>query len=315
MDISTEELENFLAFSPVADESTPEAADPSGEGSLVSMHRKQEEQYARVDAFWDMLKSNYNPAVHGGETLEQACTAEMEFLFHLGRNLHPLSASGQAYLLKAMDCRKQFEKKTGLLVSRISGENMPVFSGLLTEDLREDIQLGRFDAIGALRDNGNDIVCAGTLVYELNAVPPENELVMLIRWLYVDEDWRSRGVANALLGELAARMAAFRISALQVDIPAAAETSQIALDFFRAWHFTFTTGIESELVVSLKDITTTQPYRRYKKDARRGIHNRICVFFNINSPFFAPNRSRPGLSNADRLRGVVTAPLSYSICS
>ena len=268
MDISTEELEQFLSFSPGSSENASEekeAPEPEEDGLL---YEKTEEQFSKVDAFWEKLKNAYDPKRYDRKMLEDACAAERELLFHLARRFHPLSSAAREYLEKAVLCRKEFEEMAGPLISRITAKNIDIFQGILSEDIKEDIEIGRFDAIGMLKTREDTLVGAGALAYELYAPSPGGELVLLIRWLYVDEEWRSRGVANALLGELVSHMASLGIAAICVDIPALEETSQVALDFFDAWHFSFSAGVESELVVSLKDIQSPGPFKKGKKDAR-----------------------------------------------
>ena len=268
MDISTEELEQFLSFSPGFEENASEEKELPDTEENASFYEKTEEQFSKVDALWEKLKSTYDPAVHDRRMLEDACAAEMELLFHLARRFHPLSPEAREYLEKAIGCRKEFEELAGPLISRITAKNIEIFQGILSEDRKEDIQTGRLDAIGMIKSREDTLVGAGALAYELHAPAPGGELVLLIRWLYVDEEWRSRGIANALLGELVSRMAPLGIAAVRADIPALDETSQMALDFFDAWHFSFSTGVESELVVSLKDIKSPEPFRKGKKDAR-----------------------------------------------
>ena len=70
MDISTEELEQFLSFSPGFEENASEEKELPDTEENASFYEKTEEQFSKVDALWEKLKSTYDPAVHDRRMLE-----------------------------------------------------------------------------------------------------------------------------------------------------------------------------------------------------------------------------------------------------
>ncbi len=197
------------------------------------------------------IKQDFDRDRNEREPLEAVYTAKLDLLTHMAMRFHPLSDYGKKLLMEADKTRREFEEICGPLFSWITKENVQAIEDLIPEDLAEEIRFGKKAGLSMLRCEGNDIYAVGALVFSTEQVPPGKELIFRLDWLYVEEEWRKRGVADAMLAELLNFMLSVDGRALTVDFAAEEEPWG---EVFAGWHFEFVPGLMPEFVLKLADL-------------------------------------------------------------
>ena len=193
------------------------------------------------------------------DSLEGPYTMKLDLLYYLARSFHPWTSYGRDCLKQAAALREEFESICGPLVTRVELSNLKIFRAVLSRDLLEDVANGRSHAIGALRGGEEGLSAAGALAYDLDRHPLDGSIVLRVKWLYVDEDFRGRGIGNALIGELMTQTAELTgVSGMTVDIPALMEDAERLSWLFDGWRFSFATGVSPEMRLCLGDIPGTE---------------------------------------------------------
>ncbi len=257
MDMTQEEMLNeFLSIRPdseeileleksIAKEITPEL--------VIDVHKRDIQLLKQIQLDMKRTGSAYSRGEVKREEIEPLYLAAIDTYFRMARRFHPLSTYGKGLLERAISCRKEFESLVGVLVSSVTAENVELFSALLTKDLQEEIRMGKYKAIGAIRCGVDGIYGVGALVYYLDNRPVDYEPVLRIKWLFVDEEWRSRGVGNFLIGEMVGVMAEYGIEGATVDFSIEGDTTLLG-ELLNQWFFKFVTGVSPEFICCLEDV-------------------------------------------------------------
>ncbi len=189
-----------------------------------------------------------------GDT-EELYLTKIDLLYYLARGFNPLSEYGRDVLGEAKKTRLEFEQLVAPLASRITKRNMDIFAPLMTEELKEEILLGKTDAIGAIRGGSKGSYGAGVIVYNIEADPVEADgCIVRIKWLYVAETFRQKRIAHFLIGTLLSQSAGLKVSGVTVDIPALNDYAEVAAYIFDRWGFVFATGTTPEFMADVEDI-------------------------------------------------------------
>ncbi len=229
-------------------------------------HKDELEELERSSELLEDMKAEYDPAKHDREYVEPYYLLKMDILFHLARRFHPLSDYGKEMLAKAVECRKEFEKKHGTLTSSITKENAELFSEVLSADIIDEIKCQKCRGIGALRTDKDRTIAAGAIAWYIDTDPLENEPVLRLKWLYVDEGCRYTGVAGSLIGEMVYLMAQNdSISAMTLDYPINTDEGELLGELLQEWHFSFMTGLNPDFICSLSDIRDIEKLDRYSE--------------------------------------------------
>lgn len=236
---------------------------------IVNSHREQAKILEELDGVIEDISNVYDPAVHDREPLEEVFATKIDILYGMARRFHPLSEYGIETMKRAVACRQDFEELAGPFITRITQDNIERFDDLLPDDLIEDIIVGKLQALGAIRSQGSELFGVGAIVFDIDSVgetEQDAQEVLRVSWLYVDEDWRERGIANSLVGELVCFMAETGTPAMTVDFYVD-DDAELYGNLFSEWHFLFAAGVTPELAFTLSDISEQSTFEKYEDKA------------------------------------------------
>ena len=226
-----------------------ETAEVLDTGDVIEAHKKQLAlEREKETSAKEYLETYARKRKKERESLEEVYTAWIQLLFELARRFHPLSEYGRTCLNKAAEVRREFEAAAGPLMTVITKENVDLFSGVLSLDMQDEVRYGRSKAIGAMRSIKNEVYAVGAAVFKGEKGGVDFEPIMRVPWLYVHEDWRGRGVGDALMGELVRVMGEQGFSAMTVDFPAD-DNAALYGNLLTQWQFEFAVGLLPELHV------------------------------------------------------------------
>ncbi len=201
----------------------------------------------------EKLMSGYDPNDINRASFEVAYSMKLQLLFNMARRFHPLSTFGKNRLSEAKATREEFEKNIGPYTIRVDAGNVERFGTVIISDLCDEIVAKKSYAIGAIRSGEDAAVAAGALVYDI--VTSGGKLTMRIKWLYVDEAFRGRGVAHSLVAEaVKTYIDSDAIDDMTVDMSLGKDWLMILGYFFNFWRFEFGTSISCEADIRIGDI-------------------------------------------------------------
>ena len=131
-------------------------------------------------------------------------------------------------------------------ITRVEKSNIKPFQSLLTEELEEEITVGKAYAIGALDED----IAAGIAVFYEGYNPLEEKSVVRIKWLYVHPDHRGKGLGDELVTSMIKIAMDYDAAALTVIFD---ENDSEMRDFLETWGFSFKKGNGPEIAFALKD--------------------------------------------------------------
>ena len=190
----------------------------------------------------------------GRNELEKLYERRLYLQYVAARTFHPFSEFGKLCLNKAKEITDEYESEFGLLTTRITKDNVERFRGSLTFDLMDDTRTGKYQAIGALRYDEDGVSGVGALVYFVDTDRLDDEYIVRVKWLFVKENFRNRGVATSLLGGLLGRCQALETENVLFEVPAKKELIQPYYKLLSDWHFDFEAGLAPQLYLKMKDV-------------------------------------------------------------
>ena len=185
------------------------------------------------------------------EKLEGIYLAKIGLMLQASRLFPPMSEFGRSALKKAMDAQNEYEDRVGALVTGVTDDSIRKYKPLLTDDIMEDIMVGKTQAMAALRYRDGAVYAAGILAYSVDTDLLQENVVIRIEWLYIAEEFRGEGIADMLLGNLISRCVDLGIGNITFDFPEESEYAQAYYNLFSDWHFSFTTGLSPEFVTEV----------------------------------------------------------------
>ena len=202
------------------------------------------------------------------EEIEGVYAIKILMLLHMARLFHPISKYGKEMLSEALACRLEFEESIGPLVSTITSKNLDLFSDLLTPDLAEDISVGKSQAIGAIRTSGDVSYGVGVIVFHTEESVVYEGGILRVEWLYVNPEYRERGVANHLIGELLNQMVDSGITHATAEYPVNSDANMLLTYILGEWKFELETGISPEALLQVHDISNQEKIHVLRKDVK-----------------------------------------------
>ena len=199
---------------------------------------------------------------------EELYLRKIRILCDLAKTFHPLSAYGIGMLRKARACRREWEAAGSPLITSVTRENSAAFTGVLSEDLMDDILAGRFRCIGAIRSREGKHYGAGAIVYYVEDDPVTEQPVLRIIWLYVTEEFRETGVADHLMAELLLAAYELGIRYMTAAFPADGNMDVLKGKLLSSWNFKIEDGITPDTVIRVRDITNYTKVKKYSRKAR-----------------------------------------------
>ena len=218
--------------------------------NLVDAQKKDLALYEDTNHF--IAEQKEESVAQGGnrESYESACSLKLQLLYSMARRFHPRCSYGRRMLDLAGQSRREFEETIGAYTVWLTGENTGTFHSVLSPDIAEDISCGKSFGIGAVRSNGNKAYGVGAIAGEI----AEDGSELFVRWLFVDEDFRGRGVAHSLIGELIDTANKNRIRRVTFETSLGNEWLLIFGFLLNEWRFVISTGLFSEAVIDVSGI-------------------------------------------------------------
>ena len=230
--------------------------------SLVAAQREDMELYENTKNYIDEQKGAALSDDAKRESYETAYSLKMQLLYSMARRFHPRSGYGRRMLMEASDTRREFESTIGAYTVWLTKENLASFDSVLSVDIAESITCGKSFGIGAVRSTGNKAYGVGAVAGEIGA----DEIS--VNWLFVDEEFRSRGVAHSLIGELIGTADKNRISTISFDMSLDNEWLLVLGFMLNDWRFSISTDILNEAVINISDIKKPPKLASKIKDAK-----------------------------------------------
>ena len=196
----------------------------------------------------------YDPNTDGRELLEDLYERRLYLQYMGARTFHPYSEFGRLCLERAQLLIDDYEKEIGILNTRITKNNVDRFIGVLTEDLIDDISTGRYQAIGALRYDGDGVAGVGALVYTVDTDLLGDEYILRIKWIFVREAFRRRGVATTLFGAILWKNRLLENENVLVEVPVDQKWYASYYNMLCDWHFDMEEGYSPQLYLRVSDI-------------------------------------------------------------
>ncbi len=240
-----------------------EIADSYGIEAFVDSHRVLEEILQETDRHVDEYVAAYEKDQKDREPVEKVYALKIGTLMKMAKRFHPLSTYGIGKLDAAVKCRMEFEALIGPMITRITKNNIDLFKTVLSKDTAEDILSGRLSAIGAVRTKKGTAYGVGALAYYFDEL--QTERVGRINWLFVNKEFRERGVADHLIGELTDSMVKAGVFHLSAEFPTTCTEKNILGYLFGSWHFDLDTGLDPDAVMRAGDVTGYTKIESLKK--------------------------------------------------
>ncbi len=180
--------------------------EPYTEESLIESIKVYDYLLSAVNKRLDEVVRDYEKNPSDRTTIETAYEVKIYILAGMAKVFGPLTAYGRNRLKEVRKASKEYESFVAPLVTRITAGNVASFSGVLPEDMKEDIEIGKVSALGAVRSSDGEYLGVGAIVFKVEYSPVIDGNIGRILWLYVDEDYRRQGVGNQLMAELLSGM-------------------------------------------------------------------------------------------------------------
>jgi hypothetical protein len=221
----------------------------------------------------------------GRKDLEKLYERRIYLQYIAARTFHPFSEFGKLCLRRAQEIADEYENEFGLLTTRITKDNLDRFKGSLTLDLMDDISTGKCQAIGALRYDEDGISGVGALVYMVDTDRLDDEYILIVKWLFVKEGFRNRGVGTSLLGGLLGKSLVLENNNVLFEIPAKQDLIQPYYKLLSDWHFDFEAGLAPQLFLKMSDVEildelldlagNVKPLKKLSSDRREALSGRF----------------------------------------
>lgn len=234
-----------------------------GFDDFIESHRTAQEILEETDKHLDEYVAAYEKNKNDREPVEKVYAFKIGILNGMAKRFHPLSEYGKAKLGEAVKCRMEFEALIGPMITRITKNNIDLFRTVLSRDVAEDIASGRLSAIGAVRTKKGTAYGVGALAYYFDEIGTEK--VVRIIWLFVNKDFRERGVCNQLIGELTYRCAQTEFFNISVEFPIGITDTKLLGYVLGTWQFDLDSGMDPDSVMRVGDVTGYEKIDSYKK--------------------------------------------------
>jgi GNAT superfamily N-acetyltransferase len=145
---------------------------------------------------------------------------------------------------------------TSVKVINLEGPHKDAFENLISRDVYGRIAEAGWFAFGAVWEEQNDDFAAGALVFsaETGSNGEEDLTAATIQWLYIAEDFRRKGIAEALMRELFRVLEDAGAEHLLCDIPMPEEYNELCA-YLESWGFEVNLTDVYEAEITLKELS------------------------------------------------------------
>ncbi len=259
------EFKSVLAALGIDEEKVAEGNDTYDANSLTEDIKTQDSILSLLNANLDRIVTRYEKNPEDRTEIETAYTIKLNVLSHMAKLFNPFTTYGRDRLKEVRKCSKEYESFVAPLITRITKDNIDSFSKVLTSDLKEDVEVGKLHALGAIRSSNSEPFGAGAIVYKVEQSPFVDGNIGRILWLYVHEDFRKLGTANHLLAELMAAMQEQNIEHITMNSPLGDDMDQVKGYFMASWLFEMENTINPDCMMRIRDIKNIQKLKDYTK--------------------------------------------------
>ncbi|MCR4796853.1 MAG: GNAT family N-acetyltransferase [Lachnospiraceae bacterium] len=253
----------------VDEETDPEGFRPYDAKDLVEGIKVYDFMLNTVNSGLDDYVRAYEKDPSDRTTIQAAYTFKIDVLAGMAKTFRPLSAYGRDRLGEVKKCSREYASFVAPLITNITPDKAESFSKVLTEDMREDVEVGKVKALGAVRYRDGKLYGAGAIVYKVEYSPIIGGNVGRILWLYVHEDFREQGVGDHLMAELLGSMLENGIEHVTID---GLTGDEIELDRLKAylmssWMFDLETTLNTDALIRVGNIKNLSKF----KDLVKGV--------------------------------------------
>lgn len=137
----------------------------------------------------------------------------------------------------------------------ITEEWKAYFDTLIPEELFCKLDQKERFAIGVLEEEQGKQYSAGILLFKVSESKYDGLFLpeLVVEWIYVDEAYRGRGIADAMMEKLSAVLDRSAITFVKCEVPREEQYDDLCA-FLETWNFEFTVAESHRSSVSLKDI-------------------------------------------------------------
>ena len=155
-----------------------------------------------------------------------------------------------------------------MIITTINMVNSSVFERLMPEELYSVLSMPGYFALGAIWEEEGEKYAAGTLVFEITEGfnGEENVIGAVLHWIYVAEQFRKKGIADALVKEVLNVLDVSGIELLRCDLPMGSEYDFLCF-YLEQWGFEFRHMEKYECEVTLEEVKQN-PFWQRKNEKR-----------------------------------------------
>ena len=142
-----------------------------------------------------------------------------------------------------------------MIITTINEVNSSVFERLMPERLFSALTMPGYFALGAIWEEEGEKYAAGTLVFEVTEGfnGEENLIGAVLHWIYIADQFRQKGIADALIKEVLKVLETSGIQLLLCDLPMGEEYNFLC-SYLEQWGFEFGLMEKYECDVTLDEI-------------------------------------------------------------
>ncbi len=249
------------------DENTTPEDIPYDESMLIEDLKAFDFMLRSVNRQLDDFVKDYEKDPAKREDMELAYTFKIDVLGNMAKAFLPLTKYGRKQIREIKKCSREYESFVSPLITRITAENAEAFSKVLTADMKEDVEVGKLHALGAIRTENGKQYAAGAIVYTAEYSSFVDANIGRIFWLYVHEDFRERGIGDHLVAELVGSMLENGVEYITMDSRLGDDADLIKGYIMASWKFKTETGINPETMICIRDIKNLSKIKENAKGA------------------------------------------------
>ena len=154
-----------------------------------------------------------------------------------------------------------------MIITTINEVNSSIFEKLIPEGLFSMLPMSGYFALGAIYEEEGEKYAAGTLVFEVTEGfnGEENFIGAVLHWVYVAEQFRQKGIGDALVKEVLRVLESSGIELLRCDLPMGEEYNFLCF-YLEQWGFQFRLMENYECDVTLEELNQNPFFKQINKN-------------------------------------------------
>lgn len=142
-----------------------------------------------------------------------------------------------------------------MFVVTVNEKNRALFEDMVAEEFFEPLGKDGHYVLGAIGEDQDGMYAAGVLSFDVidDYDGEKRVLIGMLRWLYVAEEFRNRGAADALVEEYFRLLAHAGIEVAIIDLPFNAQYDELCI-YLEGWGFSFFLTERFEFRLSMKEV-------------------------------------------------------------